>query len=157
MTPGTKCSKNMEVKSQIWKGFFSYFSEEEDGELIEERISFEMKLKYSNGTFEGTTVDEETKGLFKEPITVKGFAEGKFINFVVQYPHNYYYDEKSNQLKVDYNDDYPGCEYTGEYDEIESKFFGEWKLEVKKRKTGLFQNDFIVKSYTGYWEMKRIE
>lgn len=145
----------MEIQNQIWSGFFSYFSEDQNGELIEDRIPFEMK--FDNGSFEGTRVDEESKGLFKEPITVKGFTDGKLISFIVQYPHDYYFDENLNKLVLDYNKDYPGCEYTGEYDEIESNYFGEWRLELKEKRTGLFQNDYLVESYSGYWEMKRIK
>ena len=147
----------MEMQNQIWSGFFSYFSEDQNGELIEDRIPFEMKLKYDNGYFEGTTVDEESKGLFEEPIAVKGFTDGKLINFIVQYPHDYYFDENLNKIVVDYNKDYPGCEYTGEYNEMESKYIGEWRIVMKEKKTGLFQSDYLVKSYVGYWEMKRIK
>ena len=147
----------MAIVNQLWRGYFSYFSEDQNGELLEDRVSYEMKLEYNNGSFTGTTIDEETKELFNDPITVNGFTEGKFISFIVQYPYNYYFDEESNQLKVNYKEEYPGCEYAGEYDEVESKYFGEWKIKLKEKKTGLFQDGYIEQSYNGYWEMERIK
>lgn len=144
----------MAIIDQLWKGYFSYLLEDQNGKLFEDRTSYVMKLDFNNGSFTGTTVDEETKELFTDPITVKGFIEGKFINFIVQYPHNYYFDEESNQYIIEYEEDYPGCEYTGEYDEVDCKYFGEWRIIIEENKTGLFQDTYTEQSYTGYWEMK---
>ena len=144
------------LNRQKFKGFFSYTNQDENGIEFEESVNFEMELEFNQGSFKGTTIDEETKDLFNEPITVEGFIEDEMINFVVTYPNNYYFDLEQNKLVVEKNKAYPGCEYLGSYNKDSNKFEGEWRLPIEQNNIGSLQTDYTELYDSGNWEMKRI-
>tara|TARA_B100000745_G_C20028484_1_gene350008 strand:- start:146 stop:580 length:435 start_codon:yes stop_codon:yes gene_type:complete len=140
----------------VWKGYFSYLSFPEALEDIY-KVNFIMTLDFSNASFKGETIDEESRGLFENPITVSGFVDGDFISFIVQYPHNYFFDEELGRYVVDYQNPYPGCEYSGEYIAETGKYSGTWMLLADEKREGKFQNDFIQEHLVGYWEMSQVQ
>lgn len=146
--------KIIPIGRQKWEGYFTYVNELEDGTISEDRVSFEMELVFDNGSFSGTTVDEETKGLFDEPITVNGFVVENEISFIVMYPHNYLIGEDGGVV-IDHETDYPGCEYEGEFDADENKFIGEWHLIAHENRQGIFQSSYLQEVHSGNWEMWR--
>ena len=145
------------MSRQIFKGHFSYLLSDPEGTTFKQDIPFEMSLDFKNDTFKGTLVDDETKGLFEKPITVNGFVEADQISFVVMYPHNYWIDKITNQVIIDYQNDYPGCQYIGVYNLEADKYEGEWTITVKQNKTGNWQTDTIDIYISGTWEMQRVE
>jgi len=148
--------KIVPIGRQKWKGHFTYVNELEGGTIFENEVPFEMDLIFNKNSFSGTTIDEETKGLFDRPITVNGFVEGEEISFIVMYPYNYYVTEEG-KIVVDFDNDYPGCEYEGKYDTDESKFAGEWTLVIDEFKEGQFQPDYIQEFLSGNWEMRKVK
>jgi len=115
-----------------------------------------MEIVFDQNSFQGYHKDEESKDLFTEAITVNGFIEEDRISFIVKYPYEYYEDEETRELKVNYEKDHPGGEYIGRYDPINKKYKGHWSLLLEEEEKGLFQDDYFEVYIKGYWEMWRV-
>ena len=138
---------------QFWVGKFTYSNSKEEAEGKTKEVPYVMELDFRDGEFHGTTIDQESKDLFSEPITVNGFLEKDFISFIVMYPHNYYFDDQENKFIVEYGRDYPGCEYEGNFNTSENCFEGTWKIIIGEFKEGLFQEESGFDFVHGKWKM----
>ena len=115
-----------------------------------------MQLVFDKNSFEGTRIDAETKDHITEPITVKGFVTGEFINYTVQYPYAYFIDDETGEIVLEKDTPHPGVTYTGEYDSASKAYFGEWTVIFAEERIGLFQDDTIEESWSGKWQMWRV-
>ncbi|WP_299769753.1 hypothetical protein [uncultured Dokdonia sp.] len=115
---------------QNWVGFFTYPIYDEKGNLleeVEERIQFKMSINLHNGSFTGTAQDEESKHLFDEPASIKGFIEKNLVSFTMHYPCLYYTNEQG-KLAINPEKKHPIIQHTGFLNETEDEIIGEWEM-----------------------------
>ncbi len=115
---------------QNWSGYFTYPVYDEKGNVredVEERISFKMSINLHDGSFTGTAEDEESKSLFHQPASVKGFIEKNLVSFTKQYPYLYYINEQG-ELATDREQKHPEIRYTGFFNDTENEIIGEWEM-----------------------------
>ena len=114
-----------------WSGYFTYPVYDEKGDVSNEeegrRVPFEIAINLHNGTFTGTSWDEESKPLFNKPATIKGFIEKNLISFTIQYPYLYYINEQG-VLATDKDQKHPAIRYTGFFNDTEDEIVGEWEM-----------------------------
>lgn len=140
-----------------WEGVFSYELQDDFGDSVEYEVPFIMKLQFENNAFEGTRIDAETKDHIPEPIKVKGFVDEAFISYTVAYPYAYFFDEETGKIFVEKDIPHPGVTYSGNYDSTKKAYFGEWTVISDEEKVGLFLDDAIEESWSGFWQMKRVK
>lgn len=115
---------------QNWSGYFTYATYDEKGNIAtrgDKSVPFKIAIHLHDGVFTGTSTDEESKSLFNEPITIKGFIEKNLCSFTMQYPHLYYLN-KEGELKTDPNQQHPKIRYTGFFNDTEDEIIGEWEM-----------------------------
>lgn len=115
---------------QNWSGHFTYAVYDDKGNASdkeEKRIAFKIVINLHNGTFTGTSIDEESKHLFNEPVTVKGFIEKNLMSFTMQYPFLYYINEQG-ELATDREQEHPKIRYTGFFNDTKDEIVGEWEM-----------------------------
>ena len=97
---------------QIWKGCFTY--EEGYDELVEQytTVEFTMEITLTGDAFTGTSTDVESRDLFNEPATIKGFIDDEKMSFVLKYPCFYSKDE-NGELFLDHLSEHPDIHYLG--------------------------------------------
>lgn len=135
--------------NQKWKGFFDYGVDEYDYT----RVEFYIEIVISDNSFEGISVDEESKDLFKESTKIKGFFDENIISFVMKYPHAYYINDVGD-LEVDEEEKHPDIHYYGEFDKTSNSYKGKWEITYVLEDYG---DEQITEVYSGNWELKRKE
>jgi hypothetical protein len=131
-----------------WSGFFEYGSGYEEG-IVGEKVKVMYLIdSYNDGEFTGKSTDVEGIGANLEEAELKGFIEGSFISFVLQYPYYYTFDENQNSIE-DKTRPHPPVVYEGYYDIKTNSFKGEWELASASEPSG---DEWIC---SGTWEMKR--
>lgn len=131
-----------------WEGYFLYPVEDENYD-IPKRVNFQITVEIKNNTFVGTHSDEESKPLFDEDGTIKGYFEDNFISFTLEYPYFYFIDDSGN-LKTDRNKKHPEIHYYGNFKQETNSYIGSWEM---------FQeyNDFyegkIIERIEAMWEL----
>lgn len=140
----------------IFKGI--YFNEfvDDNNELLSFPVSFTMKVSFQGNSFQGTRIDDETKSVINEPVRVKGFLEGDFISFTIDYPCNYYIDPDTGQTILLEDEPHPGVVYEGFFDKTIQTYKGEYQVVIEELRKGVFQDDFDVEAIVGNWEMEKI-
>jgi hypothetical protein len=143
-----------EIKSLTgkWKGQFTLGEnyESEEGESVD----FILYLLHNDGVFNGICIDNQVEGLFSEPITVNGFWDNELISFTKQYPFLYYPDEKG-KLIIDRSRKHPEISYTGEFDNIQNCYSGEFILIEDS--IPLADGGYLELELSGTWTMKKID
>ncbi len=134
----------------LWKGEFTLGPEY--GPRAGKNIDFTADLKEDDDfSIEGICIENETKGFFKEPVTINGFREDVFISFVKKYPCLLLVDEKGNYI-VDKEKEHPDIEYEGELDPETGRIEG--TFSTYSIVEDLDGNRFEV-VYTGTWFLER--
>ncbi|RZS93859.1 hypothetical protein [Aquimarina brevivitae] len=142
----------LENTKQTWQGSFSYL--EDHSNLVQHiEVPFIMQIEEKEGSFFGTSVDDESKEVFDQPAMVTGFFEENMVSFILKYPYSYYRNEEG-VLIVDKNKEHPDIHYTGFYDPDSQDFQGNWELVLDKI---FFGNDYLEEVLQGPFEMKRIK
>ena len=81
----------------------------------------------SDGSISATFTDEETRKVFNEPGTFRGFIEDDFTSFIKTYP--YYWDmDENGSIRVIEDFPSPEIHYTGQIKE--GLFEGIWEMTV---------------------------
>jgi hypothetical protein len=113
--------------SGSWQGHYIYgdgYSESIKGR----QINFFLLIKVSNGEIKGICIDEDKQD--DAPATVDGFMFGRFINFLLQYPIHYIFDN-NDVVKKDKSKPYV-VSHTGIFDRLTESFKGIWNVEHTK-------------------------
>ena len=137
---------------QTWQGIFSYEEGYSDIQHYYE-IPFTMEIEINEGSFIGTSIDEESKDLFDQPAKVTGFFEDDMVSFVLKYPHSYYRDDQGN-ICVEEEYEHPDIQYLGFYDEDLKCYAGNWEMVVGQV---AFGSSFLEDFLNGSFEMRRIK
>lgn len=143
--------KIIPINREKWVGVFTYLDAWKDSVMVTE-VPFEMRLTNVDGVISGFRTDDETEDIFDKPVTVEGKIQGDGIRFIVMYPGRYFANDMGG-LSVDYNDEYPGCIYTGSWNEVDKKYEGNWEIDIKKARER--NPDTKVVYSKGTWEMSR--
>jgi hypothetical protein len=110
--------------SGSWQGHYTYG--DGYGESIKgRRTNFFLLMKVNNGEIKGISIDEDKQE--ETPATVDGFISGMFINFLLQYPIGYTFDE-NDVIKKDESKPHV-ISYTGIFDTLTESFKGTWNIE----------------------------
>jgi hypothetical protein len=134
-----------------WKGEFILGTEYDDD--MGETTFFELEINDDSGTITGICIEEDSKKLFLEPITINGFWNDDLISFVKQYPCLFYKDEAGNII-LDKSKKHPPISYSGQFDKLLNRFEGEFELVMDSiRLTG----GYLEWELTGTWMMRRAE
>ena len=133
---------------QHWSGYFTYPIYDEKGELTDEeyRVPFTMNINIHEQSFTGTAIDEESKHLFDNPATIKGFIEKNLFSFIKQYPC-YYFINEDGELAADKTKQHPEIRYTGFLNEAKNEVVGEWEMGPTPSEEG-YWGDFELKKIT---------
>ena len=137
---------------QTWQGIFTHEEGYSDIEQYYE-IPFTMEIEINEGSFIGTSTDEESKDLFDQPAKVTGFFEDDMVSFVLKYPHSYYRDDQGN-ICTEEEYEHPDIQYLGFYDEDLKCYAGNWEMVVDQV---AFGSSFLEEVANGSFEMRRIE
>lgn len=132
-----------------WIGQYGYSFENPE----EESCAFEIKVNYTNGSFQGTAWE----AIFSEncdlPIHVKGFIEDDLISFIKTYPCLYAEDEEGTTF-IDEN--LPGHQvvYQGYFDEESGNWSGQWEIILSGERDKSVPGAYTIKYISGPWNMK---
>jgi len=136
-----------------WKGYYTLGESYEENEG--ESVSFILIIEEHDETFNGVCIDNQTKDLFSEPITVSGFRSEELISFSKQYPFSYYEDEYG-KIVVDRTKKHPEIAYTGKYDSISQRFSGEFYL-VDEQSAIEITEGYLEPGLAGTWTMHKVD
>ena len=129
-----------------WTGKYAYNFEEDS-----ESFSFEINVKYDNGSFEGHAYEEEFSGLTSDIVHVKGFIESDMISFVKTYPYFYAVDDNGDII-IDKKLKGHEVIYEGYFNEENGSWSGDWAINISEDRVeeGKYKYFDII----GPWEMK---
>ena len=141
--------KIIENLSGKWNGEYVLGAEygPDEGKCFE----FVLELSDQDGEIEGTCFEPEISELFDSPITINGFYEEGLLSFVKQYPCLFYSDQDGKPT-VDKNQEHAEISYSGEYDEKNDIFTGEFGLVVESVKHG---DGWLETVLRGTWTLKK--
>lgn len=145
--------KVIPINREKWVGSFTYLDKWKEVIMATE-VPFEMWVTVEGNVLSGYRIDDESKELFNKPVTVEGTIKGDEISFEVMYPGRYFANDLG-ELAVNYDDEYPGCIYTGRWNEKTNKYEGEWEIDLEKAKEKNPDTDVVYSR--GTWEMSRLE
>lgn len=134
-----------------WKGTYILGPEYETDEG--KSFEFILDLVDEDRTFNGVCYEAELSELFQKPITVTGFWDKHIISFTKKYPCLFFFDE-DGQVVIDVTKEQPEIFYSGEFDETENGFSGDFEMVVDSFSFG---EGWLESSLTGTWTIKRIE
>lgn len=136
-----------------WTGKYIYGDSYVD-DLKGKSVSFTMDLFFDGEVVRGTCIDEETKGLFKDPSKIEGTFENDAILFYKSYPDAKDLVGASLLIAKEYNS--TSIQYSGV---LKKKFFsrkrffeGTWEIN------GSFLDDNGISNYyalDGTWKMEK--
>lgn len=139
-----------------WAGFYEY------GEGYSEKIKGERGLfrmfihDFGEGQFAGTGIDLEGTGSLYEQFEVKGFVLGDMISFTKRYEQTHYIDE-DGEITGEPLDKECILFYTGTYEPMEKKFWGEWEIRAKffplENRLAANAEEYVIN--TGTWEIQK--
>ena len=107
-------------------GFYIYFNGEN-----EDKIILELNVEINKGIIEGVGNDNITNEYFKTPFRVNGFIQSDHMNFIIKYPHSFYYDEE-NKIILDSSLEHPDIIHNAFYNSESNKWIGEWEMLVEE-------------------------
>ncbi len=136
---------------QKWKGTFNYRDGYEDSEQYKE-VEFIMEITLSENSFVGISTDSESKNVFDQPATVKGFIDDEKINFIMKYPCAYFKDE-SGKITLNRLAEHPEIQYLGFFDSSKSSVRGNWEIIEYEEK---YLDGYIEEISNGEFVMKKI-
>ena len=134
-----------------WKGTYILGPEYETKEG--KSFEFILDLLDEDRTFNGVCYEAELSELFQKPITVTGFWDKHIKSKKKKYPCLFFFDE-DGQVVIDVTKDQPEIFYSGEFDETENGFSGDFEMVVDSFS---FCEGWLESSLTGTWTIKRIE
>jgi hypothetical protein len=134
-----------------WRGTYILGPEYESDEG--KSFEFILDLLDENRTFNGVCYEAGLSELFQKPITVTGFWENGLISFTKKYPCLYFLGE-DGKVVIDIMNEQPDIFYSGELDETENEFSGDFEMVVDSISHG---EGWLESSLTGTWTLKRIE
>jgi hypothetical protein len=134
-----------------WKGTYILGPEYEsdEGKLFD----FILDLIDEERTFNGVCYEPEISQLFQKPITVTGFWDEDIISFTKKYPCLFFFDE-DGKFVLDTTKEQPEIFYSGEFDETENGFSGDFEMVIDSFNYG---EGWLEDSLKGTWIIKRIE
>lgn len=134
-----------------WSGTYILGPEYEANEG--KSFDFILDLVDENRNFKGICYEAELSESFQKPITVTGFWDNDIISFTKKYPSRYILDEDGKNV-IDSEKEQPEIFYSGEFNETENEFFGNFEMVVE---SFAFGQGWLESSLTGTWTLKRIE
>lgn len=136
---------------QNWEGTFTY-TEGYNALMQYIEVDFKLEIVITNNSFVGTSMDSESKHLFDNPATVKGFIENKTISFIMKYPCSYYKNENGDIIK-DESLEHPDIHYLGYLSDDKKQVSGNWEMTIYEEKHG---EGYLEDILNGEFQMQRI-
>lgn len=132
-----------------WIGEYTYL--ENYPKLIKGKsVAFELIAKSNGIEFEGYVTDDESRDVFNEPATIKGFWDNDIIHFTKLYPYCWVVYPNG---EVEYLPEIESPEilYSGKL--INDHFEGEWEIPFYNPDDGSLSSNIIGR---GSWSMRKV-
>src|SRR5690554_2756114 len=117
------------MERERWKGKYSYKLDDGSQSIT---VGFELNIIMSDGSFYGSSTDDEFCKICDIHPTVKGFIDDNIISFLITYPFSYARNDFGELELIKTIKNYQ-VEYNGNITEAD-KWNGEWIAVIESYK-----------------------